>query len=143
MPLKTWNRCGSTCVPWSLGQRGDGLVNRGDGAGAVAGGWGDALHGAGVDVADREHAGNAGLERKRPPSRRGPGRSEVIAGQLDVGPDETIVPGSDPGQPARGGPRADEAEPAPTGLGFRRFRPPVRDADLLPEHTALYPGGPS
>src|SRR5581483_11886122 len=74
---------------------GDGLVYRGDGAGAFAGGGGYPLHRAGVDVADREHAGNAGLERERPPSQCGPGRSEVIVGQLDVGPDATVVPGGD------------------------------------------------
>src|SRR5579872_6511255 len=67
--LKARDRCGSTCIPWPLGQRGDGLVYRRDGAGAFAGGCGDPLHRAGVDVADREHGGDAGLERERSPSQ--------------------------------------------------------------------------
>src|SRR5260370_38970238 len=103
MAFKTWNRCGSTWVPWSLGQRGDGLVDRGDGAGAFAGGCGDPLHRAGVDVADREHGGDAGLARGRPPSPPGPGPAPVPAGPLAGGPVETRLPGAAPRPPARGG----------------------------------------
>src|ERR1700730_11482221 len=40
-------------------------------------------------------------------------------------------PGSDPGQPARGGLGADEAEQARARLGLRGVRRPVGDADFL------------
>jgi hypothetical protein len=55
-----------------LDERADGLVHGGDGAGALAGGGGHPLHRAGADVADREHARNAGLERKRLAPQVGP-----------------------------------------------------------------------
>src|ERR1700745_4068175 len=48
--------------------------------------------------------------RPGPAPEAGPGRAEVAVVQLDVGPDEPIVPRSDPGQPARGGFGAYEAE---------------------------------
>src|ERR1044071_3981806 len=61
----------------TLDERTDRFMHGGDRAGALAGGCGDPLHRAGVDVADREHARDAGLERKRPPPEAGPGRAEV------------------------------------------------------------------
>src|SRR6202043_909541 len=69
---------------------------------------------------------------------RGAGASECANGsQLDVGPDEPVVPGSDPGQPVRGGFGADEAEQGRTGLGLRGVRRPVGDADFLEEVAAV------
>src|SRR6201996_7173950 len=71
---------------------------------------------------------------------RRPGRSRVVAGQLDVGPDEPVVLGGDPGQPVRGGLGADEAEQTRARLGLGLVRRPVGDADLLEEVLAIQPG---
>ena len=85
-------------------------------------------------------AGNVGLERKRLPPQVGPGRSEVIVGQLDVGSDEAVIFGGYSGQPAGGGLGPDEAEQARARLGLGSVRRPVGDADFLEKVGAIQPG---
>jgi hypothetical protein len=56
-----------------------------------------------------------------------PGRAEVVVGQLDVGPDEPVILGGDPGQPAGGRLGADEAEQPRARLGAGGTGRPVGD----------------
>src|SRR5256885_11421266 len=60
-----------------LGLRGEVSVDRGDDLGAIADRCGNALDRVGADVADREHAAAAGLER------------ETVAARVLAGHDKT------------------------------------------------------
>jgi hypothetical protein len=89
---------------------------------------------AGAD-ADREH-GDAGPNGAAVPAWSS--LSEVTVGQLDVGPDETVVSGRIPASQLVAG-SAPMKQKSLSTAGLRGVRCPVGDGDFL-EVTAIQPG---
>src|SRR5713226_1318522 len=116
---------------------GEHLVDELDADRALAHRGGDALDAAGADVADREHAGPAGLEKQRQ-AREGPARGRQ-GGGIEIGPrphESLLVEGDAVPQPRRVRVGARHEEDVPD-VRRRRDPVPVAPRDSLQPRAAL------